>query len=74
MGTGVGGRQSRVWVSRMAAHGLKPKTGFLRDQKPRKGAEAFRRKVESGARWKMQEGGFAADCRLVTWTFMLPLN
>jgi hypothetical protein len=61
MGTGVGARQSRVWVCRKAARVIKRRTGFQRERKFRKVPEAFRRKMETGGRWKMQEGGFAAD-------------
>jgi hypothetical protein len=78
MGTGVGAREGRVLVCRKTPRGLKPKTGFLRDRnfhsEIEEGAGSLSADVESGGRWKMQEGGFAADCRLVTQTFVLPLN
>ncbi len=56
IGTGVGGRQSRIWVCRKAARVLKPKTGFQRDRISRKVPEA------SGGRWNPAEGG---RCRKV---------
>jgi hypothetical protein len=55
MGTGVGARKGRDLLCRKTPRGLKPKTGFERDRKSRNVPEAFRRKVQSGGRRKVQE-------------------
>jgi hypothetical protein len=53
---------------------FKTENGLQRDRKSRKVAGSLSADVESGGRWKMQEGGIAADCRLVTQIFVLPFN
>ncbi len=53
---------------------FKTENGLSARSEIEEGAGSVSADVESGGRWKMQEGGFAADCRLVTQTFVLPLN